>query len=230
MSCTVLIVDDHQLFSAALRVALCRNGLDAHAVAVPFTDELRRRAEELPAGLAVLDLDLGVDELGSPLHGADLVGGLRACGWTVLVVSGSADRAAIAAAIAAGAVGAVSKTCSFSVMLATLLSAAAGEAVMSDAERRGWTDLHRRSRTDELQRTRRLGRLSVREREVLELLAEGNRATAIAERFVVSMTTIRTHIRAILSRLEVTSQLEAVALLRRPLQPRWDGSAVARVG
>jgi DNA-binding NarL/FixJ family response regulator len=43
-------------------------------------------------------------------------------------------------------------------------------------------------------------------------MAQGRRATAIAEHFVVSLTTVRTQIRAILVKLEVNSQLEAVAL------------------
>ena len=47
------------------------------------------------------------------------------------------------------------------------------------------------------------------------MLAEGLRAAAIAERLVVSMPTVRTQIRSILTKLEVGSQLEAVALLRQ---------------
>jgi DNA-binding NarL/FixJ family response regulator len=61
----------------------------------------------------------------------------------------------------------------------------------------------------------RLGRLSRREREVFELLAQGHNAAKIAERFVVSMTTVRTQIRSGLAKLEVNSQLEAVALISR---------------
>jgi DNA-binding CsgD family transcriptional regulator len=66
--------------------------------------------------------------------------------------------------------------------------------------------------------------LSPREREVLELLTEGMRAAAIAEYFVVSMPTVRTQIRSILAKLDVSSQLEAVALFRQ--QPE----TVARSG
>ncbi|MDT7750381.1 MAG: hypothetical protein QOD96_4043, partial [Pseudonocardiales bacterium] len=59
----------------------------------------------------------------------------------------------------------------------------------------------------------RLQRLSPREHEMLGLLTDGYRARAIAERLAVSPTTVRTQIRAILAKLEVNSQLEAVALL-----------------
>jgi DNA-binding NarL/FixJ family response regulator len=54
---------------------------------------------------------------------------------------------------------------------------------------------------------------------VLELLAAGMRAAAIAEHFVVSMPTVRTQIRSLLAKLEVSSQLEAVALVRQPPDP-----------
>ena len=63
--------------------------------------------------------------------------------------------------------------------------------------------------------SRRLARLSGREREVLELLAEGCRAAAVAERLVMPVATVRGQIRDILATLEVGSQLEAVALLHR---------------
>ena len=58
----------------------------------------------------------------------------------------------------------------------------------------------------------KLERLTQREREVLALLADGQRAQAVADHFVVSLATVRTQIRAVLTKLEVGSQLEAVAL------------------
>ena len=61
------------------------------------------------------------------------------------------------------------------------------------------------------------GELTAREREVLELLAEGLRAGAIASRLGVSVVTVRNHIRAILRKLGCHSQLEAVAVARRRL-------------
>lgn len=224
MSVSVLIVDDHRLFSTTLRLALRSHGLDAHDVPVTSAKEVLRRAGELPPGLVVLDLDLGADADGSQLHGAGLVSSFHSQGWKVLILTGSADRPAVAAAIAAGAIGAAPKSCSFQHLLSTVLIAASGKPVMSDVERHGWVALHRRCQAEEREMARRLVRLSRREREVLELLAEGNRAAAIAERFVVSMTTIRTQIRAILTKLEVDSQLAAVALVRRPADARWDGS------
>ncbi len=50
---------------------------------------------------------------------------------------------------------------------------------------------------------------------MLAELARGHRAQAVTDRYVVSLATVRTQIRSVLSRLEVGSQLEAVALYRR---------------
>lgn len=60
-----------------------------------------------------------------------------------------------------------------------------------------------------------VARLTPRERAVLDRLAGGTRAAGIAAEFVVSVSTVRTQIRSILAKLEVSSQLEAVALVRR---------------
>jgi two-component system, NarL family, response regulator LiaR len=57
--------------------------------------------------------------------------------------------------------------------------------------------------------------LTVREREVLALMVEGLNNTQIAARLVVSPSTIKTHVSNILSKLEVTSRSEAVALALR---------------
>ena len=58
-------------------------------------------------------------------------------------------------------------------------------------------------------------RLSPRQREVLELLAQGLRAREIASHLGLAEFTVRNHIREIRSRLGCHSQLEVVAKLRR---------------
>ena len=215
----ILIIDDHELFSTSLRIALCGHGFDAHQLPVTGIADIQARVRQFRPGLVVLDLDLGRDEQGNWVNGVELVTTLCAEDWHVLVVSGSVDTPGVAAAIAAGAIGSVPKASSFDTLLGTILTAAAGEPVMTDAERYIWLARHHSFVAAERELARRLGRMSAREREVLELLSEGHRAGEIAEHFVVSMATVRTQIRAILAKLEVNSQLEAVALVRQ--SPRW---------
>lgn len=211
----ILIVDDHELFSTSLAMALRRHGLDASRVEFRTIEDVLGAGRAAAPGLVVLDLHLGTDTQGRPINGTDLVPTLRATGWAVLVVSGSADRPSIAAAIAEGAIGSVPKSASFQSLLDAVCDAVAGRPVMSQVEHRQWLELHRNHQAGQRALAKRLDRLSAREREVLELLVAGERAAAIAQRFTVSMTTVRTQIRSILTKLGATSQLEAVALVRR---------------
>jgi two-component system, NarL family, nitrate/nitrite response regulator NarL len=57
--------------------------------------------------------------------------------------------------------------------------------------------------------------LTVREREILELLADGLDGVDISKRLSVSKNTVRTHIQNILSKLQVHSRLEAAAFAVR---------------
>lgn len=69
-------------------------------------------------------------------------------------------------------------------------------------------------------RMRRLvGSLTVREREVLDLLYDGATVAEIAARFGVAQTTVRTQVKSILRKFEVGSQLAAVAAYDRYLRP-----------
>ena len=71
--------------------------------------------------------------------------------------------------------------------------------------------------------------MSVREREVLVALVEGKRRFEIAEQMGVSHHTVRTHIHRVLSKMSVSSQLEAAATGRRLLAD-LDSTQLALVG
>jgi PAS domain S-box-containing protein len=60
-----------------------------------------------------------------------------------------------------------------------------------------------------------IDQLTLRERDVLRLLAEGLGTQELAERLFVSSTTARNHVQHILNKLDVHSRLEAVALALR---------------
>jgi DNA-binding NarL/FixJ family response regulator len=213
---SVLVVDDHELFSTSLVVALRSYGVNAEQVGTVSMQAILAAANGHPVGLVVLDLNLGRDASGHWLNGHDVLEGLRgARGWKVLIVSGSSHEHQIAAAIAAGAIGFVSKSASFDALLHTVFSAAAGTAVLSEEEHRTWLQLHRSHVAQERDLALKFERLSNRERAVLDMLAEGHQAATIAEQFVVSLTTVRSQIHSVLSKLGVKSQLKAVALIRK---------------
>lgn len=212
----VLIIDDHELVGMSLMLSLRSEGLSAHHCgAADGVAGVVAAASGREPGLALLDLDLGRDRDGRRVDGVVAVAPLAAAGWRVVILSGSTDQVRIGAALHAGAVAWVPKNAPLPVLMQVIRAAAQGRDAMPPEHRRRLVEafLERSSARTELRS--RIEKLSPREREVLAELAQGHRAQAVAERFVVSLSTVRTQIRAILVKLEVGSQLEAVALYRR---------------
>ena len=209
---TVLIVDDHELLSCTLVIALRSRGLRAQQL-TPRELLARLHQPAPPGGLVLLDLDLGDN-----VDGARLVGPLRRAGWRVLVITGTTDEPRIAAAVAAGAVGWVPKTAPFDDLVAHAMRAAQGRSLVTDTARLRMVDVANAARDAAEERERRWKQLTPREHEVVDCLVDGLRAGAIAEKFTVSVATVWTQIRSVLAKLEVSSQLEAVALARQRIR------------
>jgi DNA-binding NarL/FixJ family response regulator len=214
---TIVIVDDHELFATSLLYALREAGLEATTLPVSHVSDLLGPATVDNPGLLLLDLNLGAREVTggrTRLKGEELVAEFRQQGWRVLVITGSEDESQIAAAIAGGALGVVDKTDGLDHLLAAASTASTGQSLIADAERARWVVLHDRHRSAQRDRAERLSKLTPREREVLELIADGYRAAAIAHKLVVSISTVRAQIRSILVKTRSNSQMEAVALIR----------------
>lgn len=216
----ILVVDDHELVSACLTIALQSCGLPAVSCVVPNAEGVVDCAAAMQPGLVLLDIDLGRNSWNRPADGAELARALRVYGWTVVALTGQLTPDRIAAAVAGGAAAVLSKSTPLRELLRVVAEVAAGNCVMSHDERRRWLSLHRQLQADARRHANRLNRLTPREREVLDRLARGHRAAAIAEELVVSLTTVRSQIRSILVKLEARSQLEAVALARQDQSSR----------
>lgn len=212
----VLIIDDHELVGTSLMLSLRSEGLRADWRGNAGGEEgILADVRRLDPGLVLLDLDLGRDRDGRMLDGVHLVAPLIDAGWRVLVLSGSSDRVRIGGALADGALAWVPKNAPLPALLRSVRAAAQGRPVMAPERRQQLIDTYHEQTSARSELRARLDKLTQREREVLAELAQGHRAQAVAERFVVSLATVRTQIRAILVKLEVSSQLEAVALYRR---------------
>jgi DNA-binding NarL/FixJ family response regulator len=147
-------------------------------------------------------------------HGKDLVRPLTDLGAAVVVLTGETDRVVLAECLDAGAVGISSKAQSFDAVLESVQRAAAGEPAIPASTRAEYADVLRQHRADERQRMAPFETLTRREQEVLVLMLQGVSAAAMADQVYVSLPTVRTHIRSILQKLRVNSQLEATALAR----------------
>jgi DNA-binding NarL/FixJ family response regulator len=136
-------------------------------------------------------------------------------GVRVLVVSGVTDELEIAATLEAGATGFVSKTRAVDELVDAVVRSAEGEHVVPAAERQRLLLQLRQWRCHKAAEQAPLECLTPREREVLRQLADGHAVNEIAETSFVSVATVRSQVRAILLKLEVGSQLEAVAVAHR---------------
>lgn len=206
----VLLVDDHALLVQTLLIALRAHDLHAEAAPLDSVASVTAAAEAMPADLVLLDLDLG-DPIGD---GTALVAPLVATGARVLVLTG-ADTGRSGPAIERGAVGAVRKDVDLVTLLRTVVAAAEGGAVMDLRERRAVVAAAKAERLAAATALVPFERLSAREAMVLRALAEGRTVTRIAAEWVVSESTVRTHVRGVLMKLGVGTQLEAVAVAHR---------------
>lgn len=204
----VIIVDDHTLLAQGLSFTLGQQGVDVVAVAVPDERRLVDLVTERTPCLVLVDLAFD----GSEVSGADLIAPLVAAGATVLVLTGSTDRALLGTCLERGAIGIVSKSEDFDHLLERIGVAMRGQPPMPATARVELLVAAQEARAADQRRRAPFAALSPREREVLDRLAHGEAAEAIAAATFVSLATVRTQIQSILRKLQVSSQLAAVAM------------------
>lgn len=133
----------------------------------------------------------------------------------IILMSGGTDLPALMAALAAGANGFLGGECGIDDLVQAVRAVGGGGAYVPPEMLGGLLHALIEAKRDEDAVVQRFSRLSRREREVLEHLAEGADHLTIAQTLFISPDTARTHIRNILSKVEVHSRLEAVALATR---------------
>jgi DNA-binding NarL/FixJ family response regulator len=127
----------------------------------------------------------------------------------VLMLTAGPNESAAVDAFEAGCVGVISKTLSLDDLVEAVRGAAAGELRL---------DSHMLARlVPRLSRSYREpgANLTLREREVLKLIAEGLSTADMAARLVVTTNTVRNHVQSILTKLGAHSKLEAVVIATR---------------
>jgi DNA-binding NarL/FixJ family response regulator len=159
------------------------------------------------------DVDVAVVDLGLPDgFGGDLIKELRDVNphAQALVLSAHLDRREIARAIESGAAGTLDKTASLDEVVEAVRRLRAGETLVPLEEVVDLLRLAARQRDREREDRRAIESLSPREREVLQLLAEGLGSSEIAGRLYISLRTERNHVASIFAKLGVHSRLQAV--------------------
>jgi DNA-binding NarL/FixJ family response regulator len=209
----VLLVDDHDSFRQPLGFMLER---EPDLAVVAQANSLTEAREVL--GNADLAIDVVMVDLELPDgSGVDFIGELyearpRA---QALVLSAYSDRALLARAIEAGAAGLIHKSSRLDEIIAAVRRLHAGEQLLSQREVIEAVRLVSRQRREAREAALTIGKLTPREQEVLQALAEGLSDKEIAERLYVGIGTVRTHITSILTKLGVQSRLQALVFAVR---------------
>lgn len=209
----VLLVDDHAALLEPLAFMFEREPDFSVVGAARSLEEARGivRAHGGTPGRG--SIDVAVVDMNLPDgDGTALIGDLRAAAprCAVLILSAERDQARLARAVEAGAAGLLHKSAGTSDIIVASRRLAAGEHLLSPAELSGMLRLAARQREQDRDAHSRLERLTPREREVLEALAEGLDDAGIADRLYVRAGTVRTHVANILAKLEATSRLQAL--------------------
>ncbi|WP_130908165.1 response regulator transcription factor [Pseudomonas sp. Sample_16] len=191
----VLIVDEHPLIRLALHTCLSRHGLERIAEARDGREAIRYIHQHEP--------DLMITELDLPtLSGLVVLEHIKQLALPIktLVFSAHTSRLSIMNCALAGAHGFVSKAQEVSALSMALLRVRNGETFYPD-----WVERERAQSVDDPMRG-----LSVRERQVLQLLSEGMSNMQVAERMQLSDKTVSTFKTRSLRKLNAKSVVEIV--------------------
>ena len=205
----VLICEDHRMLADALATLLVEDGRGS--VVCPPLDT----AEEACAAVAEHNPDVVLMDINlrGPMNGIEATKRIKETNpdTKVLVVTAFSEEDYLVPAVEAGASGLLEKWTSLDLVLDAIDRVAAGDMLIDPAK------LSRLMRTMSQQRDESrdavllLEQLTEREKEVLQLSAEGLSTAEVAERLVISGQTVQTHVRNILAKLGARSKLQAVA-------------------
>jgi DNA-binding NarL/FixJ family response regulator len=206
---TILIVDDHPLTREALAGLLAQNGFEVLGQA-PDGETAVRQAGELGPDLILLDLSM------PGMNGLDALPQLRAAAPAaeVVVLTASGTEENLLGAIRGGAAGYLLKSEPPERIVEFLLGVARGEAALSGSVARRLLETVRETGGRETGIPDSIAAaLTAREVEILLLLDDRLETDEIAKRLFISEHTVRSHVKSILRKLDVSSRRDAVEKL-----------------
>jgi DNA-binding NarL/FixJ family response regulator len=206
---TVLLVDDQDLVRQGLRLILELAGLEVVAEARDGAEAVRAVAEHEP-DVTLMDLRMpGMD-------GVEATRRITARGHRtkVLVLTTFDVDEHVVDAVRAGAVGFLLKDVTSDALVEAVARAAAGEPVVAPAVLARMMDHFAARPPTPPPLPPGFDELSEREREVLALIGAGRSNHEIAEELVISMATVKTHVRHVFAKLALRDRAQAVVVAR----------------
>jgi DNA-binding NarL/FixJ family response regulator len=204
----VVVVDDQDMVRQGLRLILELAGIEVVGEA--------RDGEEGVAVVTATEPDVVLMDLRMPgMDGIEatrrIVGSGRA---RVLALTTFDIDQHVVDALRAGAVGFLLKDVTSDGLVDAVLRTAAGESVVAPAVLARMMDHFAARPPGPLSEPPGFGELSDREREVLAMIGAGLSNTEIAEKLVISMATVKTHVRHVFAKLDLRDRAQAVVVAR----------------
>lgn len=199
MTIRILLADDHTILRQGLRSLLSgQPGMSVVGEAENGRQAVQL-ARELKPDLAIMDVSM------PDLNGIDATAQIRALDPPVRVIALSmySDRRFVQQMFKSGAAGYLLKDCAAEELARAVRTVMDGQAYLSPAIAGVVVGEFLRGLTAE--GTPGFPALTSREREVLQLIAEGRSTKEVASRLSVSVKTVETHRRQIMEKLQVNS-------------------------
>lgn len=209
MRISVLIADDHAPFRALVADAVASAGMRVCAHAATAQSAVDVAVRERP-DVCLLDIRMPGDGV---LAARRIVAALPET--SVLMLTVSAESADVLDALQAGARGYLVKGGPVDGIVHAIEAVSAGDAIVAPAVTPALLDEIRRTRARHV-RTAAGASVQLTEREwrILELLDHGSTTVQIARDLYIAPVTVRTHIAALVRKLEARDRREALALYR----------------
>jgi DNA-binding NarL/FixJ family response regulator len=201
---SVLVADDHPVFRQGLH-ALLDGVQDIELIGEAADgDEAVARALELKPDVVLMDVRM------PGMNGIEATRKIVAAdsGIGILVLTMFEDDDSVFAAMRAGARGYLLKGSEQDEVMRAIRSIASGEAIFGPAIARRLIGYFSSASTEAFPE------LTTREREVLELIAQGRNNQAIANELVLSLKTVRNHVSNVFNKLQVTDRAGAIVKAR----------------
>jgi DNA-binding NarL/FixJ family response regulator len=230
MSIRVILVDDQELVRTGFRMILAdEEGIEVVGEAANGREALDTAARHRP-DVVVMDIRMPV------MDGVEATRRLTEPGLgeapRVLVLTTFDTDEHVVEALRAGASGFLLKDVTPADFVAAIRVVASGEALIAPSvTRRLLERFVQAAPSADAGRDRLVGQLTEREREVLELVAQGLSNREIAERLVLAEPTVKTHVSHLLLKLDLRDRAQLVVLayesgiVRPGARPRGDAAA-----
>jgi DNA-binding NarL/FixJ family response regulator len=205
----VLLVDRHAAMRHPLALHLARTLPAGRVLEAGSNDEAAARSPGIDVAITELDLPDG--------DAVALISLIAASQPTarIVVLTGSDDLLHAAQAIEAGAHALVHKQSNVDDLIETIHRLARGERLLTEVDIAEMRRAARQNRPGLNPATGQRIRLTDRENDVLQGLAQGLSDKQIARELGVSVETVRTHVKGIFNKLGAASRLQALALAIR---------------